>query len=181
MTHLTAEQFVEALDGALSGVHARHLDACEACQRELGDMRRLLTVARADEMPEPSPLFWEHLSARVAEATTQAPAAGWWTWAWRPLAAIAVSCAAVALVLVMQTSTPAPSAVAAADEAAGVGAFDAEPWGAAAQLTAKLSPAEAEQMALASGGTAAGIIADLTPEQRAALIKLIKAEIARGE
>src|SRR5262249_7593962 len=70
MTHLTSQQFVEALDGTLTRKAAGHLSHCDACRREVDTLRALMTdVESAREVPDPSPLFWAHFSERVTRAT----------------------------------------------------------------------------------------------------------------
>jgi hypothetical protein len=71
--HLSPEEFVDALEGTASSVSATHLRECESCRAELADMRSVLDDARAVEASEPSPLFWDHFSARVKGATLQEP------------------------------------------------------------------------------------------------------------
>src|SRR5262245_575097 len=42
-----------------------HVDDCGECRRKLAELRDALDLAAAVDVPEPSPLFWDHLSARV--------------------------------------------------------------------------------------------------------------------
>ncbi len=99
MSHLTPEEFVDAVDGTLgplSDDRLRHLKGCVRCRDELASLGATLRDTRAADIPEPSPLFWDHLSRRVREriskeAETEARAASagdawWWAWTWsRPL------------------------------------------------------------------------------------------------
>ena len=99
MSHLTPEEFVDAVDGTLgplSDDRLRHLKGCVRCRDELTSLGVTLRDTRAADIPEPSPLFWDHLSRRVREriskeAETEARAASardawWWAWTWsRPL------------------------------------------------------------------------------------------------
>ena len=41
---------------------------CDACRASVDDCATTLALARTDGAPEPSPLFWDHLSARVGAA-----------------------------------------------------------------------------------------------------------------
>ncbi len=45
-----------------------HVAACSRCRERLDAVRDALKLAREVAVPEPSPLFWEHLSARVRES-----------------------------------------------------------------------------------------------------------------
>ena len=83
MTHLTDVELVDLMDGMLAPARARHLEACEACRASASAIRATLARATDAEIPEPSPLFWEHFSARVQErvrAESVAPP-GWFGWA----------------------------------------------------------------------------------------------------
>src|SRR5882757_4935551 len=75
MTHLTPEQFVDVADGTAPESSLPHLSGCDACRRQLAEMRASLSEmsAGADrvDVPEPSPLFWDHLSSRVREAVAE--------------------------------------------------------------------------------------------------------------
>ncbi len=68
MRHLTAEQLVDIAEGTLAEVSVPHLASCEECRRQLGDLRAMMAEAATVDVPEPSPLFWDHLSARVSNA-----------------------------------------------------------------------------------------------------------------
>jgi hypothetical protein len=88
MAHLSSAEFVDSMDGVRDAATARHLALCGRCRQELADLRETMTAAVSSEVPEPSPLFWNHLSARVREAiehetlVSAAPRgsrfAGWW-------------------------------------------------------------------------------------------------------
>lgn len=99
MKHLNPEEFVDFLDGTLAAERSRHVDACAVCRRQADDLRAMAIDTRTVEVPEPSPLFWEHLSARVRRAVAEPVTAAsswrtrreWRTWrAWGLGAAIAV-------------------------------------------------------------------------------------------
>ena len=82
MSHLSAEEFVDLTDGVLSAARARHLDDCRDCRERAESLRDALGEARAIEVPEPSPLFWDHLSRRVREAVARDADPGWRAWSW---------------------------------------------------------------------------------------------------
>ena len=89
MAHLSAEQLVDIAEGVRPESSASHLEACAACRKQLDDLRAMMAAAAAVDVPEPSPLFWDHFSARVhqaveAERESPAPALAWW-WVRRPL------------------------------------------------------------------------------------------------
>jgi len=119
MRHLRAEEFVDIAEGTRAESSAPHLAACEACRRSLADVRAAMAAAADAGVPEPSPLFWNHLSQRVRDAIAagEQPRADGWRAAlarlsWRravvePISALAVVVAIVFLAVTMMLR-PAP-------------------------------------------------------------------------
>lgn len=110
MSHLTPEELVDAADGMLPPGRHAHLASCEACRRDVELLAGLLREAAEVPVPEPSPLFWTHFSARVREAVAleSAPARGWSAWLrWPAL----VPLAGLALVLLALVGTLAQTGV----------------------------------------------------------------------
>ena len=68
MNHLTAEQLVDLAEGAQPPSSVTHLRACDRCRRELAEIRSTMSMVAAADVPEPSPLAWEPLAARVSDA-----------------------------------------------------------------------------------------------------------------
>ena len=78
MAHLRPEQFVDIVDGVLAETGsagsdvAAHLSTCAVCRQQLADLRAMLAeAADAVDASEPSPLYWDHLSARVHDAVAE--------------------------------------------------------------------------------------------------------------
>jgi hypothetical protein len=100
MSHLSRDERLLALDGVLEAQRQAHLAACEACRTEVEGLRAVLARVRAVDVPEPSPLFWDHLAARVGDAIAREPgpavARGWWAprLGWAALAVIVTAAAA---------------------------------------------------------------------------------------
>jgi hypothetical protein len=119
MNHLSRDERLLALDGALGDTRQAHLAACRACRTDVESLRRVLARVRALDVPEPSPLMWDYLAARVGEAIAREPRpvpaeSGWWS-PRRVAAAVAVVAAAATTgVLTRPTPTPSPAPVAAA-------------------------------------------------------------------
>jgi hypothetical protein len=65
--HLSSDELVDIAEGARAESSAPHLQACEACRSELANLREMMFAAARVDVPEPSPLFWDHLSARIRE------------------------------------------------------------------------------------------------------------------
>jgi hypothetical protein len=82
MTHLTDLEIVDQIDDVLPAVRAEHSAACPDCRAKVDVMRAALARTEEVEIPEPSPLFWEHFSARVHAGVADAPVRGssWWSW-----------------------------------------------------------------------------------------------------
>jgi hypothetical protein len=74
MKHLTPEELVDSLDRALPAARQAHVDDCARCQTERATLSAVVRDVAAVEMPEPSPLFWDHLSARVRARVEEEPA-----------------------------------------------------------------------------------------------------------
>jgi hypothetical protein len=176
--HLTAREFVDALEAALAPSRQRHLDGCERCRARLDDMEALTADARASVgVPEPSPLFWQHLGERVREAAQDRGVRRGWSV--RSVGVLAGLAAAV-LMLVLGTAPGAPEpatepiAASAADPAAITGD---DALAAITRLEAAASY-EALREAAAPGGDATdALFAQLTAEERAELARLLRAEI----
>lgn len=68
MTHLTPDELIDAVENVLAPQRRAHLNACARCGAEHAALERTWNEARAVTVPEPSPLYWDHLSRRVREA-----------------------------------------------------------------------------------------------------------------
>ena len=83
MSHLSRDERLLALDGALDPTRQGHLASCPACRADVETLDGVLARVRAVDVPEPSPLFWDHLAARVGDAIAREPAPvpdrGWWS------------------------------------------------------------------------------------------------------
>jgi hypothetical protein len=107
--HLDESALLDLAEGTRSEPGAAHLAVCERCRGQVEELRSAMRTAEDASVPEPSPLFWEHLSARIAEAVAEetsaasvvAPA-GWATrvWKWQVVTAALVAAAVVLAVAV---------------------------------------------------------------------------------
>ena len=116
-THFRDTEFVEFADGTLAPSRAGHLDTCARCRAQAEEVAAAIREVSKVEMPEPSPLFWDHFSARVREQVAhEVPEpAGWWSSvgvrALVPfVAALAVLIAFASTVLVPRVTRSAPPA-----------------------------------------------------------------------
>lgn len=115
MTHLTPAILLDLAEGAADDAASAHLVQCVECREQLASLELLLRELQADAgpVPEPSPLFWDHLSARVREAVAQEPVAhrAWWhpVAGWRAVA-VATGIAAILLFVVWPPDARVPPA-----------------------------------------------------------------------
>jgi len=106
--HLTELQLVDLAEGIRLESSAPHLASCDRCRRQLLEMRALIADAAAVQVPEPSPLFWDHLSARVRDAVAaerEAPGSWWRDVVVRKRFLVPASAVALAAILVVSAMT----------------------------------------------------------------------------
>ena len=178
MRHLRDDEIVDALDGALSESRERHLGSCAACRREVDAAADMTSRAAEVDVPEPSPLFWEHFQARVRLAVDEEPppllrASRTWSLRWATTAAVLL----VLLVAGWIGRGDVPSA--AEPTAAGMGrpvpawellerAADESVWDEDV-IGFELSP-----------GTTERVLATLSTDERQVLAQLIEAELSQS-
>jgi len=140
-------------------------------------------VKAAGAVPEPSPLFWNHLSARVRETVAAEPIpAAWWMVYWRPIA-MAVGTAGLVAFVMLRThapAVPAPVAPSAHDLVADVEV--SEMW----RMISVAAPAVEMESAREAGLMPTEYATDqaiesLTPAQREALVRLLRKEMGVSE
>jgi hypothetical protein len=117
MAHLDETQLLDALDGGPDEAAAAHIASCASCAGRVGELHFVLQSMRASgaaDVPEPSPLFWEHFPARVSRAIDAKPERPAWFgaygWLWGSAAAVAVMLVLLALPPGRETGAPAPAA-----------------------------------------------------------------------
>src|SRR6478672_9145569 len=110
MAHLTPARLVDLAEGTEAEHAVPHLAECDACRRAVAELRATMTDIAGpgdgadNAVPEPSPLFWDHLSARVHEAVAaeQKPGRLGWIDQWlRPRFIAPVLAGAVALAVIV--------------------------------------------------------------------------------
>jgi len=111
MTHLTDAEFADLMDDTLPQGRRTHVRDCEACRARATEMESVLARLiehrgpENSDVPEPSPLFWEHLSTRVRDAVASQPATtSWRDRVWRPGTAWVAGVASVALAVAISHS-----------------------------------------------------------------------------
>jgi hypothetical protein len=100
MKHLEDIELVDWLDGVLPDARREHGESCAECRRRLSALQSTVARAAAVNLPEPSPLFWDHFSARVHEAVALEPSPRrWFAWPGRAAAMWATSAASAVILL----------------------------------------------------------------------------------
>jgi hypothetical protein len=176
--HLRPDEFVDAMDGALSTARGAHLNSCAECRAELDGLLSVQREAHADAAHEPSPLFWDHFSARVREITVHEKRTPypWWRAGWQPIAALTVAAAAVVLVLQMR-STPAVVPSALTPVTLTTEFEDDGSWDIVMGLASEIAWDDIREAVTPAAGAADAAIEELTSAQREALVRLLKQEI----
>jgi anti-sigma factor RsiW len=185
MTHFTPEELVDALDGTLGANRRAHLDTCDQCRREAASLHALMSDLRSSEVPEPSPLFWDRLSARVRQTIDEEPLSAprrWFQWpVLVPVAGLAMLVIALIGALAQPTvSNSEATAVAAMSEP--LDAVDAESeWALLADLVADLDYEAANEQGIATPvGAADAAVWQLSLGEQEELLRLLRAELGAG-
>jgi hypothetical protein len=187
MSHLSPETFVDLLDGSLTEASVPHLAGCRACRQQLAELRATWQAADSVETPEPSPLFWDHLSARVREAvsTEALPARGWWPGGqWRMAAIVGAAAAVLAVAVTLgplrsggvnRATTPPESTVAVTEPAVHVAEPlpEDESLGFVVDLASNINWDSAADFGLTAHGDADRALADMDDADRAELRRLL--------
>jgi hypothetical protein len=184
MTHLNADELLDALEGLLAPERQAHLASCEACRQQLEDLQSVLHEARQVSVPEPSPLFWEHLSRRVRTAidVEPLPAGGFTAWLRWPVLAPVAALALVVLALLVAMPIREESPGTALEVADQDPLLSDENWVMVADLVGDVD----WDMARAAGvspepGVVDQAVLELTPEEQQELTRLLRAELMRAK
>jgi anti-sigma factor RsiW len=191
--HLRPDQLVDLAEGLQAESSLPHLAACQECRQQLADLKAMMSAAASVDMPEPSPLFWDHFSARVRGAVAAEGVPRRWLWDWQrlilPVAAAAM--AGIILMVVLNTgrvSTPQAGTAPFAEDASVAGVellSDGQAPGddTALSLVAELSPDldfdSAREAGLAAGGSAEHAVTHLNRGELQELQRLLQEELKR--
>ncbi|MFN2445689.1 MAG: hypothetical protein ABR606_08940 [Vicinamibacterales bacterium] len=194
MRHLSPDEIVDAVEGALEPEARRHLSACDACRDSVADLESLLQHTRSVDVAEPSPLFWEQFSTRVRAAIESErsplgvePAAPWLRWSvLLPLGAVALLVATLADTV---TRTFDPNRVASwpvmeADALVGAATTSADdtPWTFVTEVLGEVTLDDAQRAGLdIAPGVAERALDQLTAAEKRELGRLLRSALARPE
>jgi hypothetical protein len=192
MRHLSEADLLDVAEGTQEERAHPHLASCDECRAQLSGLRAMLSSALEASVPEPSPLFWDQLSARVRERITKEEAtrrplgrALWATWRF---ALPAAGLAAVMLGALVSLRTPAPAVIGppASAPSAEVERRDDEVLDAddpsltfIAEIAGELDwDAAAEAGLTTSAGALERVLLELTADERLELQRILKQELA---
>lgn len=186
MRHLSREDLVGRVDGgALPAETEAHLRSCARCRNEVAALEATLRRVREVEVPDPSPLFWDHLAARVRTAVAREPAprrAGLtlpgWRW-WAPASGLAT--AVVALVFAVggpagSPVTPVPGPLASRPAVATPDDDVADAWALVMDVAASSDWAEGDDLGLEPASAELAATA-LSAEDEAQLVRVLSEEL----
>jgi hypothetical protein len=194
--HLAPEELIDLAEGARAEATAPHLQSCEICRQQIASLRGSMSaVIDAVDVPEPSPLYWDHLSQRVREAVAAEEAPGSRFAGWRPGIARAASwrgwaiagvaaCVAISIYMTAPGTVKLPSG--ARDAAASA---PLQPFGAAddpslalfADLTEQMDSRAITEIGWSSHvGAVDEVVASLSDDERLELQRLLKEELAKS-
>jgi hypothetical protein len=151
MSHLTADELVDAAEGTLESTRVAHASECAMCRGEIERLAMVLRAAIDADVPEPSPLFWAQLSSRVHHAiAAEESTPRHWTPEWlrwpvlAPIAALAIIVMALATGVARDRAAVglAPTDRAAVDTAIDFDARGEEEWAVVSEL---VGPVDFEQ------------------------------------
>jgi hypothetical protein len=187
--HLSAGELVDLAEGTREQGSAPHLASCDACRRQMEDLRAMMAGIEGVDVPEPSPFFWDGLSARVKDAVAAEgpPRRSWFdVWSWpRVLVPIGAVGFAVVLAVSLSRQAPVPARVplpaAFADTLAGT----LEPIGdpslsVVAELTDDIDLETAGEAGLATPGSAEHAVTHMNDAELRELRRLLQEELARS-
>jgi hypothetical protein len=202
--HVSTDDLVDIAEGTRSEASAPHLAGCEPCRAQLHDLRAMLSAARDADVPEPSPLFWDHLSSRVSDAVAAegAPRTAWldvttWRRVLTPTWAVAAATIVVVIALSSRLMAPQPPAgidawvaappplpaliadTNAGTEVLGDTASDDASLMLVASLTSAMDLDAASDAGLAPRGSAEHAVTHLSDDELRELGRLLKEELAR--
>ena len=197
--HLNSDQLVDIAEGTRPESSAPHLAGCEACRAQLHELRAMMSAASEAEVPEPSPLFWDHLSSRVREAvaterTQPAPSRSTFGEWLRSRAGQVTLLVAATLLLAVALNQPAtapapiasPATVTVADAApviellSDVAANDDASLTLVASLTDAVDLDTVREAGLAPAGSAEHAVTHMTDVELRELRRMLKEEMTRS-
>jgi hypothetical protein len=182
--------------GRVDASESEHARTCARCAAEVSSLAAVVADLRAAEVPEPSPLFWEHLSERISAAvarearepgairvaTSDRHVARRLGWRWWLTAASLASVVLALLVTVGSMPTTRFDARTGGDATGSVTENDTAPadaWQVVVDVASTVDEVTAsDELPELAPAAADRAVLDLTPEERAVLVQLLHEEMA---
>jgi hypothetical protein len=188
--HLTPEELIDIAEGTRRDASAPHLRECEMCRRQVAELRATMSMAADVNVPEPSPLFWDHFSSRVHDAVAGEPGGAGWSLLWaRFRVPIAIGLAPAMVVfgllgarVIAPRPLPSPPAmvfVASAPPSDAPLPEDSS-FALVVDLTGAIDVDTAEAAGLAGAGSAEHAVTHMTGGELRELRQLLQQEIANS-
>ena len=193
--HLQPDELIDLAEGTRAESSAPHLAECAVCRLQLEELKAMMSTAADLDVPEPSPLFWDHFSARVRQAVDAegAPRRSFWTWRRVVIPAVSIATAVLAVAITLNrgntgpVAAPLPAMVPA--PAAPVASVEllVDPQAAndtaltlVADLSSDMDFESAREAGLAARGSAEHAVTHLTGSELRELQRLLQEELARS-
>jgi hypothetical protein len=190
--HLRPDELIDLAEGTRAESSASHLAECAVCRLHVAELKAMMSAAADVDVPEPSPLFWHHFSARVHDAVAAegSPRRSFWTWPRLTIPAAAVAMAALLLAVALNrggVDAPAPWVV--PDPLPPVASVDllSDPQSTSdtaltlvAELSSDMDVETAREAGLAARGSAEHAVTHLTGSELRELQRLLQEELARS-
>lgn len=199
--HLSRDALLALVEGAAADADRRHMAACARCREEVESLALVLASVRRVDVPEPSPLFWDHLSARVRDAVADEPVPGphprgardealpWWR-RWGAMAWPAgLGVAAAALVALLVVGPQSPDTPGADTSVASLSADatdvadspdDGEAWDFLVAVASTADASAGTDAEPVTPGSAERAVDALSGVERQALAALLESELRRS-
>jgi hypothetical protein len=193
--HLRPDELIDVAEGTRAESSAPHLAECAVCRLQVEELKAMMSAAADVDVPEPSPLFWDHFSARVRQAVDAegAPRRSFWTWPRVVIPAVSVAVAVLAVAVTLNRGNtsravvplpavlPAPVApVASVDLLVDPQTGDDTALTLVAELSSDMDFETAREAGLAARGSAEHAVTHLNGSELRELQRLLQEELARS-
>jgi hypothetical protein len=188
MKHLSNDELMAAAESG--GAQTPHLETCESCSARVEELRRVVRLASEVDVPEPSPLFWNHFSDRVREAVAAEPiarATGWrFNVGWTTSVVGALAIIVIGVAVTLKTAQPMhPNVPTAAVDVAGAGnnlpSLNDDPtWALMGELASQIDFEDAGEAGLTTRpGSAEQALAQMSDEEQRQVVELLQLELQK--
>jgi hypothetical protein len=172
--HVSDERLIDVLDGSADAAAGAHVESCARCRERLEAARSGFALAHeADDVPEPSPLYWEAFRSQVDRRIVGGEAA----WGSRLRPALAAAAAALVVLLALLPSSRLEREQARPEPQAVWSALPPLAEDANFALLQVLGAAEEEVAEVSIRHGIAGALVELSDAERQQLAEALRAEL----